>query len=202
MLQGNFTYERQAGLCQQETHLKALGPYYQGHPRREQSGMKQSEALTISIGVLGGVDVFLTATIIPLPVWVTFTAWASFFIVGGGARGFVKSIACNITGIIIAALSLLAIDLIGNSPIIAAICVGIGSAAMVQASKLPFTHGITPAIVWGFSQTVGTVAVTGLSVTAALPNNPVLIAIAAMSLGAIFGYLSEAWGKAMTTSLA
>ncbi|PSN10509.1 DUF1097 domain-containing protein, partial [filamentous cyanobacterium CCP5] len=35
--------------------------------------MKQSEALTISIGVLGGVDVFLTATVIPVPVWVTFT---------------------------------------------------------------------------------------------------------------------------------
>ena len=116
------------------------------------------------------------------------------------SRGFVKSVACNITGIIIAALSLLAIDLIGSSPIVAAVCVGIGSAAMVQASKLPFTHGITPAIVWGFSQTVGTVAVTGFPVTAALPNNPVLIAIAAMIIGAIFGYLSEAWGKAMTTS--
>lgn len=162
--------------------------------------MKQSEALTISIGVLGGVDVFLTATVIPVPVWVTFTAWASFFIVGGGVRGFIKSISCNITGIIIAALSLLAIDVIGPSPLVAAICVGIGSAGMVQASKLPFTHGITPAIVWGFSQTVGTVAVTGLSVTAALPNNPVFIAIAAMILGNLFGYLSEAWGKAMTTS--
>jgi hypothetical protein len=162
--------------------------------------MKQSEALTISIGVLGGVDVFLTATVIPVPVWVTFTAWASFFIVGGGVQGFIKSISCNITGIIIAALSLWAIDLIGPNPLVAAICVGIGSAAMVQASKLPFTHGITPAIVWGFSQTVGTVAVTGLPVTASLPNNPVLIAIAAMILGNIFGYLSEAWGKAMTTS--
>jgi hypothetical protein len=71
---------------------------------------------------------------------------------------------------------------------------------MVQASKLPFTHGITPAVVWGFSQTVGTVAVTRLSVTGTFPNNPVLIAIAAMILGNLFGYLSEAWGKAMTTS--
>ena len=163
--------------------------------------MKQAEALTISIGVLGGIDVLLTAIVIPVPVWVTFTAWASFFIVGGGRQGFVKSVACNITGIVIAALSLLAIDLLGGSPVIAAICVGIGSAAMVQASKLPFTYGITPAIVWGFSQTVGTVAVTDLPVTAGLPNNPVLIAIAAMIIGAIFGYLSEAWGKAMTTSI-
>jgi len=162
--------------------------------------MKQSEALTISIGVLGGVDVFLTATVIPLPVWVTFTAWASFFIVGGGVTGFIKSVSCNIVGIIIAALSLLAIDLMGPAPLVAAISVGIGSAAMVQASKLPFTYGITPAIVWGFSQTVGTVAVMDLPVTAPLPNNPVLVAIAAMILGAIFGYLSEAWGKAMTTT--
>jgi hypothetical protein len=39
-----------------------------------------------------------------------------------------------------------------------------------------------------------------LSVTGTFPNNPVLIAIAAMILGNLFGYLSEAWGKAMTTS--
>jgi hypothetical protein len=134
--------------------------------------MKQSEALTISIGVLGGVDVFLTATVIPVPVWVTFTAWASFFIVGGGVRGFTKSVSCNITGIIIAALSLLAIDVIGPNPLVAAICVGIGSAGMVQASKLPFTHGITPAIVWGFSQTVGTVAVTGIASHRRLAQQP------------------------------
>ncbi|MEL6223946.1 MAG: DUF1097 domain-containing protein [Cyanobacteria bacterium J06627_8] len=162
--------------------------------------MKQAEALSISIGVLGGVDVFLTATVIPLPVWVTFTAWASFFIVGGGVNGFMKSVACNITGIIIAGLSLLAIELIGPTPLVAAIAVGIGSAAMVQASKLPFTAGITPAIVWGFSQTVGTAAVTGNPMTSPFLENPVVIAIAAMILGAIFGYLSELWGKAMTTT--
>lgn len=161
--------------------------------------MQQSEALTVSIGILGGVAVIVTATVIPVPVWVTFTAWASFFIVGGGKSGFFKSVACNLTGITIAALSLLAIQLIGEHLLIVAICVGFGSAAMVQASKLPFTHGIIPAIVWGFSQTVGTVAVTGLSVTATLPNNPVLIAVTAMLLGAAFGFLSEAWGNKLTT---
>ena len=161
--------------------------------------MQQSEALTVSIGILGGVAVLVTATVIPVPVWVTFTAWASFFIVGGGKAGFLKSVACNLTGILIAALSLLAIQLIGEHLLIVAVCVGIGSAAMVQASKLPFTHGLIPAIVWGFSQTVGTVAVTGLAVTAPLPNNPVLIAVTAMLLGAVFGYVSEAWSKKLTS---
>ena len=163
--------------------------------------MKQVEALTVSIGVLGGVAVIVTATIIPVPVWVTFTAWASFFIVGGGKEGFIRSISCNLTGIVIAALSLLAIGIIGNNVIVAGICVGLGSAAMVQASKLPYTKGTIPAIVWGFSQTVGTVAVTGLEVTAALPNNPVLIAVTAMVLGAVFGYVSEWWGARMTSDI-
>jgi len=161
--------------------------------------MKKIEALTVSIGVLGAIDVLVTATIIPVPVWVTFTAWASFFIVGGGKSGFLKSVSCNFTGIIIAALSLLAIQSIGENVVVAAICVGLGSAAMVQVSKLPFTSGLIPAIVWGFSQTVGTVAVTGLSVTSSLPNNPVLIAFVAMLLGAVFGFISEAWGEKMTS---
>ena len=161
--------------------------------------MKKIEALTISIGILGAIDVIVTATVIQVPVWVTFTAWASFFIVGGGKEGFKKSVACNFTGIVIAALSLLAIQVIGDHLIIAAICVGIGSAAMVQASKLSYTSGLIPAIVWGFSQTVGTVAVTGQSVTSPISSNPVLIAFIAMLLGAVFGYLSEVWGERMTT---
>lgn len=41
-------------------------------------------ALTTSIAVLGGIDTYLTGTILPIPVWVTFIAWASFFACGGG----------------------------------------------------------------------------------------------------------------------
>ncbi len=53
--------------------------------------MKKLEAYSISIGVLGAVDTYLTATIIPLPVWVTFIAWASFFILGGKASGLSRT---------------------------------------------------------------------------------------------------------------
>ena len=45
--------------------------------------MKQAEALTVGIIVLGAIDNWLVAEIIPVPVWVTFIAWASFFILGG-----------------------------------------------------------------------------------------------------------------------
>jgi Protein of unknown function (DUF1097) len=163
--------------------------------------MKKPEAMSISIGVLGGLDVYLTATAIKVPVWVTFIAWASFFIVGGGRQGWKRSLACNVTGIIIASLSLLAIELAGGGPLAAAIFVGIGSAGMVQATKLPFT-GITPAIVWGFASTVGTMVATGKPITTASFSNPALVAAVAMVIGASFGFLSELWGEMMTSKAA
>src|SRR6476659_3057049 len=115
--------------------------------------MKQLEALTISIGVLGAVDTWFTAVVIPLPVWVTFIAWASFVIVGGGTQGWIRSVACNLTGIVIASITLLLIGVLPDSPVLAAILVGLGSAAMVQASKLSQLT-IIPAIVWGFASLV------------------------------------------------
>jgi len=151
--------------------------------------MKKLEAYSISIGVLGAVDTYLTATFIPLPVWVTFIAWASFFILGGKFSGLKQSIASNLTGVVISSLTLLAIALLGSHPIVAAVCVGVGSAAMVQASKLPLLTAIQ-AIVSGFASTVGTTVATGKSITTLGLDNPAIVAAMAMVLGGIFEYLS------------
>jgi hypothetical protein len=159
--------------------------------------MKKLDAYSVSIGVLGAVDTYLTATLILVPVWVTFIAWASFFILGGKFSGLKQSIASNLTGIAIASLTLLSISALGGNPVISAICVGIGSAAMVQASKVPLLRAI-PAIVWGFASTVGTTIATGKAITTPGLENPALVAAAAMILGGIFGYLSEMWGDAMS----
>jgi len=159
--------------------------------------MKKLDAYSVSIGILGAVDTYLTATLILVPVWVTFIAWASFFILGGKASGLKQSLASNLTGIIIASLTLLAISVLNANPLVAAICVGVGSAAMVQASKVPLLTAI-PAIVWGFASTVGTAIATSKPITTPGLENPALVATAAMILGGVFGYLSELWGDAMT----
>src|ERR671916_291833 len=117
--------------------------------------MKKVEALTLSIGVLGALDTYLTATLIPVQVWVTFIAWASFFILGGKVQGLTRSVACNLAGVAIATATLAVVSASGTGAALTAVCVGIGSAAMVQASKAGFL-GATPAIVWGFASTVGT----------------------------------------------
>lgn len=161
--------------------------------------MRQLDALSISIGVLGGVATLMTATVLPVPVWVIFIAWASFFILGGGTGGMVRSIASNLTGILIASATLLVVHAFDGGVAATAVAVGVGSAAMVQASKIELLSKI-PAIVWGFASTVGTVAATGRDITTASIGNPALVAVLSMLLGAIFGIASEYWGAAMTAN--
>jgi hypothetical protein len=160
--------------------------------------MKKQEAYTVSIGLLAVVDTYLTATVLPIPVWVTFIAWASFFIVGGGNAGLVRSLASNLTGLVISSLVLLGIATFSEAPIVIALLVGIGSATMVQAAKIPLLS-ILPAIVWGFASTVGTTAVGGKPMTTVGLDNPALIAACALFTGAVFGRLSERLGDALTT---
>lgn len=159
--------------------------------------MKSKEAYTVSIGLLAVIDTYLTGTVLPVPVWVTFIAWASFFIVGGGGKGFVQSVASNLTGLLISSVTLLAIASSPDAPIYAALLVGIGSAAMVQASKSTLLS-ILPAIVWGFASTVGTTVATGKPITTVGIDNPALVAATALVVGALFGYVSERLGEALT----
>jgi len=77
-----------------------------------------------------------------------------------------------------------------------AVLVGIGSAAMVQASKIKLLD-VLPAIVWGFASTVGTMVATGKAITTAGIGNPALIAAAALVTGAVFGFVSEVVGEAL-----
>jgi len=147
-------------------------------------------ASMVSLGVLGAIDTYLTATAFPVPVWVTFIGWASFFACGGGTHGFVKSVASNWTGIAIATLALLAIEFGSAHPLWAAICVGVGTSAMILVSARPLLN-FPPAIVFGFASLVGTTAATGKGVLTAGISHPTLVAAAAMLLGAAFGFLSE-----------
>lgn len=158
-------------------------------------------ALIISIGALAFVDTFVTATLLPIPVWVTFIAWASFFSCDGGKSGFVQSVLSNWSGILIAAASLFCIGLLGGGASAAAICVGTGSAGMIVLTKLRLTS-YPPAIVFGFASLVGTTVATGHGVTTPGLHNPILVAGLAMLVGASFGYVSEALANMLTTRVA
>lgn len=155
-------------------------------------------AAMVSLGVLGAIDTYVTATIFPVPVWVTFIAWASFFACGGGQQGLIKSVVSNWAGIVIASIALLIIQFGPAHPIFAAILVGAGTSAMILVSAVPILN-FPPAIVFGFASLVGTTAATNTTVTTSGLNHPTLVAMAAMLLGGVFGLISEA-GTALLTS--
>jgi hypothetical protein len=159
--------------------------------------MDSRTALTLSIGVLGGLAVALTADVITVPIWVVFLTWASFFFVGGGTSGWIRSVSSNLVGVVIASASLYAAHLMGGSVLVTAIAVGVGSALMVQASWVPLLS-TTPAVVVGFASTVSTVAGTGTGITVTTMSNPGLVAAVACVLGASFGLLSEYAASVMT----
>jgi hypothetical protein len=161
--------------------------------------VSEKNALTLSIGILGAVAVWLTAEVVKVPVWVVFIAWASFFILGGGLRGLTQSVASNLTGMGIASLCLLVTQQAGFGVWMTGVVVGIGSALMVAVSRVKILAAI-PAIVWGFASTVGTSAVTGSDITYSDSiGNPVLIVVTAMLLGAGFGLASEVLAHTITT---
>ncbi|WP_200833051.1 DUF1097 domain-containing protein [Spiribacter sp. SSL99] len=143
-------------------------------------------AMSIGIGLLGALATYLTATVLPLQVWVIFIAWASFFVAGGGVAGFKQSVVSNLVGVAIASLSLIASTAFGGSAIAAAICVGVGSAAMVQVGRSELLS-LTPTVVFGFASTVGTSAALGLPITHAGISNPALVASTSVIAGGIFG---------------
>lgn len=155
-------------------------------------------ALTISIAVLGGVDTYLTATVFPIPVWVTFIAWASFFACGGGKSGFLKSLISNWTGLVIASLCLLVITLAPTSPVLAAVSVGVGSGAMILASAHS-ALSYPPAIVFGFASMVATTVALHRPITEPSIRNPALVAALSILVGAAFGFVSEWFAAALTS---
>ncbi|MGG7539558.1 DUF1097 domain-containing protein [Rhizobium sp. 12,4] len=147
-------------------------------------------AAMISLGVLGALDTYITATVFPVPVWVTFIAWASFFACGGGQAGLIKSLASNWVGVAIASITLLIVEFGPAHPVFGAILVGAGTSLMVLASAVPILN-FTPAVVFGFASLVGTSAATDTTIVTSGLSHPTLVTMAAMLLGAIFGFVSE-----------
>lgn len=158
--------------------------------------MQAKEATTVSIGALAVVATYLTETAVLVPTWVTFIGWTSFYAVGAGTTGFVRSTLANLGGVVIGSITLVAMHMGANSALVIALAVGLGSALAVQASKVSVL-GALPAIFFGFSCTVGTVAVTGKSILTMTIDSPALVAATALLLGNLFGVASQRLAEAL-----
>ena len=161
--------------------------------------MSANTALAVSVGVLGAIATWLFLGPLggALAIWAAFIAWGCFFHCGGKEQGLQSAILNNAAGAIIAGITLLVATRAGLAdslglPVWAAICVGVGVAAMVLLANVPVFSAI-PAQVYGFASVVAYALMgnaTG-SLTAVSLENPVIVVILSMIVGAIFGYVSE-----------
>jgi hypothetical protein len=160
--------------------------------------MSLHTALAISLGVLGAVATWLFLGPLggALQIWAAFIAWGCFYHCGGRETGLQTTIVCNTLGAIVAGITLIVAGAsIGASlppAVWAAICVGLGVAAMVLLANVPLFASI-PAQVYGFASVVALAILpaTPGSMTAIAISNPVIVIILSMIIGAVFGYVSE-----------
>ncbi len=161
--------------------------------------MSTNTALAISVGVLGAIATWLFLGPLggALAIWAAFIAWGCFFHCGGKEHGLQSAILCNAAGAIIAGITLIVATKAGlddklGLPVWAAICVGVGVAAMVVLANIPLFATI-PAQVYGFASVVAYTLMKDAagSLTAPTLENPVVVVILSMIVGAIFGYVSE-----------
>jgi Protein of unknown function (DUF1097) len=161
--------------------------------------MSSNTALAISVGVLGAIATWLFLGPLggALAIWAAFIAWGCFFHCGGKEQGLQSAILNNAAGAIIAGITLVVATKTGMAdklglPVWAGICVGVGVAAMVLLANMPM-FAVIPAQVYGFASVVAYTLMKDAagSLTAGSMENPVVVVILSMIIGAVFGYVSE-----------
>ena len=158
--------------------------------------MSANTALAVSVGVLGAIATWLFLGPLggALAIWAAFIAWGCYFHCGGKETGLQTTILNNAAGAIIAGITLMVAGAaVGESlpaAVWPAICVGVGVAAMVLLANVPMFSTI-PAQVYGFASVAAYALMKGGSMTAASLENPVVVVILSMAIGATFGYVSE-----------
>lgn len=172
--------------------------------------MSSLVALSVSIGVLGGVATALSLG--PLSgivlIWVAFIAWACYFAIGGDQKALQNTIVCGILGAVVAWVALLVFLSIplGETltvPIWAGVVVAGSVLVMCLLAHVEYFSSI-PASVLGYAsvaayalQTDGAFTMEALS-SAGTSNALVVVAISVV-VGAVFGMISGKVGGMLSS---
>ena len=167
--------------------------------------MSQLVALSVSIGLLGGIATILYLKL-GLLIWAGFIAWACFFHSGGDTNALKNTIVCNAFGAVcawVAAVIILSVPL-GEKlslPVWAGIVVGLTVLVMCLAAQIKALSSI-PASVYGYASVFAFLLQTPETMTkeklmSASSANALVIVIASMLIGALFGLASGKMGGAL-----
>jgi hypothetical protein len=168
--------------------------------------MSQLVALSVSIGLLGGVATILYLKL-GLLIWAGFIAWACFFHSGGDTNALKTTTVGNAFGAFcawVAAVIILAIPLAEtlSLPVWAGIVVGLTVLALCLGAHIKALSSI-PASVYGYAAVFAYLLQTADSMTKAKllsvsMGNVLILVIVSMAIGALFGLASGKVGSALT----
>jgi hypothetical protein len=168
--------------------------------------MSQLVALSVSIGLLGGIATILYLKL-GLLIWAGFIAWACFFHSGGDANALQKTILGNAFGAFcawVAALIILSIPLADklSLPVWAGIVVGLTVLVLCLGAHIK-AFSVIPAGVYGYAAVFAFLLQTADAMTkeklmSVGLANALIIVIVSMVIGAIFGLVSGKVGAALT----
>jgi len=160
--------------------------------------MSQLVALSLSIGLLGGVFTWLVFG--TLSVWAGFIAWACFFHNGGDTNALKQTIVGNIVGAVLAWVAAYAV-LQFSLP--AGVGVGVTVFVLCMLAHVKLLSSI-PTMVYGYAATFAIMLIdTQRFAIASLVDvnyhsNPLLQVTASMIVGALFGFASGKLAGALT----
>ena len=172
--------------------------------------MSKIIALSISIGVLGGIAaaLFLGPLSGIFLIWAAFIAWACFFAIGGDTDALKNTIISSIFGAVIAWLALLiflSIPLadVLTLPIWAGIMVALSVTIMCLIANYTIFSSI-PAAVLGYASVAAFAlqtsdALTMNALTSIGFNNAIIVIILSLIAGAILGIASSKISDALAT---
>jgi len=161
--------------------------------------MSKMGALSLSIGILGGLAAWAFLSLGGLLIWVAFIGWACFFQLGGDNNALRNTIIGTIFGSIvawIAAIVILAVPLADSLslPLWAGIVVGVTVWVICYAANYKALSSI-PANVYGYAATFGFLLQTpdALSLSSLLSlglGNAVIVVSLSLAIGAALGLAS------------
>lgn len=169
--------------------------------------MSQLAALSLSIGVLGGIATYLFLSVGGLLIWAAFVAWGCYFHTGGNTDALRNTIVSNVFGSLVAwaaALIILSVPLADKLtlPLWAAIVVGATVWLICIAANVKALATI-PANVYGYACTFAFLLQTPdklnvASLTSFSLDNAFIAVSVSMIIGAVFALVSGKVGAALT----
>lgn len=173
--------------------------------------MSKMGALSLSIGVLGGLAAWAFLSLGGILIWAAFLGWACFFHTGGDNNALRNTIVGNVFGSVsawIAAVVILAIPLADKLtlPLWAGIVVGVTVWAICYAANIK-ALSVIPANVYGYAATFAFLLQTPdkLSLSSLMSpslDNAVITVSLSMAIGAVLGLASAKGAAALGSGAA